>query len=157
LLNLAPNSCPRCGFSPGAEIRPGDVIGADHEDEHEVVHTVNECLPKTLKKHGQSLALCFFSYDFCGVHKTLGATAAMAAGVTDREHKGGRLREAVEAANPVPLSPGLTKRAKRQKNQTDAPPMHKAAGDFSTGNKGVLADFMNKSFHCFSTPFSIQI
>jgi hypothetical protein len=36
------------------------------------------------ENHCHALALYFFFYNFCRVHKTLGATPAMASGLTDR-------------------------------------------------------------------------
>ena len=39
---------------------------------------------KKFENHCHALALYFFFYNFCRVHKTLGATPAMAAGITDR-------------------------------------------------------------------------
>ena len=39
---------------------------------------------KKFENHCHALALYFVFYNFCRVHKTLGATPAMAAGVLDR-------------------------------------------------------------------------
>jgi hypothetical protein len=42
---------------------------------------------KKLENHCHALALYFMFYNFCRVHKTLGATPAMAAGLIDRVMK----------------------------------------------------------------------
>jgi hypothetical protein len=39
---------------------------------------------KKLENHALSVALHYFNYNFCRIHKTLRVTPAMAAGVTDR-------------------------------------------------------------------------
>ena len=39
---------------------------------------------KTLENHCPALALYFVFYNFCRVHKTLGATPAMAVGLVDK-------------------------------------------------------------------------
>jgi hypothetical protein len=39
---------------------------------------------KKFENHCHALALYFVFYNFCRVHKTLGATPAMASGLTDR-------------------------------------------------------------------------
>jgi IS1 family transposase len=56
---------------------------------------------KKFENHCHALALYFFYYNFCRVHKTLGATPAMAAGVTDRIMKMEDAVSLIDAANPV--------------------------------------------------------
>jgi IS1 family transposase len=56
---------------------------------------------KKFENHCHALALYFFFYNFCRVHKTLGATPAMAAGVTDRIMKMEDAVSLIDAANPV--------------------------------------------------------
>jgi hypothetical protein len=65
---------------------------------------------KKFENHCHALALYFFFYNFCRVHKTLGATPAMAAGVTDRIMKMEDAVSLIDAANPVPAVRGSYKR-----------------------------------------------
>jgi hypothetical protein len=55
---------------------------------------------KKFENHCHALALYFF-YNFCRVHKTLGATPAMAAGVKTEDAV-----SLIDAANPVPAVRG---------------------------------------------------
>lgn len=48
-----------------------------------------------------ALALYFVFYNFCRVHKTLGATPAMASGLLDRIMKMSDIVALIDAANPV--------------------------------------------------------
>jgi hypothetical protein len=50
-----------------------------------------------------ALALYFFFYNFCRVHKTLGATPAMAAGVADRVMKMEDAVALIDAAIPAQM------------------------------------------------------
>lgn len=65
---------------------------------------------KKFENHCHALALYFFFYNFCRVHKTLGATPAMAAGVTDRIMKMEDMVSLIDAANPVPAVRGSYKK-----------------------------------------------
>jgi hypothetical protein len=49
-------------------------------------------------------------YNFCRVHKTLGATPAMAAGLIDRVMKMTDVVELIDAANPAPAVRGPYKK-----------------------------------------------
>ena len=44
---------------------------------------------KKFENHCHALALYFLFYNFCRVHKTLGVTPAMAAGITGSDHEDG--------------------------------------------------------------------
>ncbi|MCP1738232.1 IS1 family transposase [Bradyrhizobium japonicum] len=57
---------------------------------------------KKLENHCHALALYFVFYNFCRVHKTLGAAPAMAAGLIDRVIKMTDVVELIDAANPGP-------------------------------------------------------
>lgn len=57
---------------------------------------------KKFENHCHALALYFVFYNFCRVHKTLGATPAMAAGLIDRVMKMTDVVALIDAANPVP-------------------------------------------------------
>jgi hypothetical protein len=56
------------------------------------------------------LALYFVFYNFCWVHKTLGATPAMAAGLLDRVMQMTDVVALIDAANPVPAVRGPYKK-----------------------------------------------
>ncbi len=62
---------------------------------------------KKLENHAAAVSLHFFFYNFCRVHKTLGTTPAVAAGVTDHVWK---LSEMIalldEAERAVPIKRG---------------------------------------------------
>ncbi|WP_190242155.1 IS1 family transposase [Bradyrhizobium algeriense] len=63
---------------------------------------------KKFENHCHALALYFFFYNFCRVHKTLGVTPAMVAAVTDRIMKMESLVEIIGARNaPGPRGKGL--------------------------------------------------
>ncbi|WP_298259900.1 IS1 family transposase [Bradyrhizobium sp.] len=66
---------------------------------------------KKFENHCHALALYFFFYNFCRVHKTLGATPAMAAGVTDRIMKMEDAVSLIDAANPIPAIRGPYKKS----------------------------------------------
>ena len=66
---------------------------------------------KKFENHCHALALYFLFYNFCRVHKTLGVTPAMAAGVTDRIMKMTDVVGLIDAANPVPAVRGPYKKA----------------------------------------------
>lgn len=57
---------------------------------------------KKFENHCHALALYFVFYNFCRVHKTLGATPAMAAGLLNRVMKMTDVVALIDAANPVP-------------------------------------------------------
>ena len=65
---------------------------------------------KKFENHCHALALYFVFYNFCRVHKTLGATPAMAAGLTDRIMKMADVVALIDAANPVPAVRGPYKK-----------------------------------------------
>jgi hypothetical protein len=54
---------------------------------------------KKFENHCHALALYFYFYNFCRVHKTLGATQAMAAGLVDCVLKMPDCVAMIEAAN----------------------------------------------------------
>ena len=56
------------------------------------------------------LALYFFFYNFCRVHKTLGATPAMGSGLCDHVMKMTDCVALIDAANPVPAVRGSYKK-----------------------------------------------
>jgi hypothetical protein len=64
---------------------------------------------KKFENHCHALALYFFFYNFCRVHKTLGATPAMASGLTDRIMKMADAVALIDAAQ-VPAVRGLYKK-----------------------------------------------
>lgn len=66
---------------------------------------------KKFENHCHALALYFVFYNFCRVHKTLGATPAMAAGLVDRVLKMTDVAELIDAANPIPAIRGPYKKA----------------------------------------------
>lgn len=57
---------------------------------------------KKFEDHCHALALYFVFYNFCRVHKTLGATPAMASGLIDRVMKMTDMVALIDAANPLP-------------------------------------------------------
>jgi hypothetical protein len=65
---------------------------------------------KKFENHCQALALYFVFYNFCRVHKTLGATPAMAAGLVDRVMNMGNIVGMTDAANSVPAVRGSYKK-----------------------------------------------
>jgi IS1 family transposase len=65
---------------------------------------------KKFENHCHALALYFVFYNFCRVHKTLGATPAMAAGLLDRVMKMADVVALIDAANPVPAVRGSYKK-----------------------------------------------
>lgn len=65
---------------------------------------------KKFENHCHALALYFVFYNFCRVHKTLGATPAMASGLVDRVMKITDVVALIDAANPVPAIRGPYKK-----------------------------------------------
>lgn len=65
---------------------------------------------KKSENHCHPLALYFVFYNFCRVHKTLGATPAIASGLIDRVMKMTDVVELIDAANPVPAVRSLYKK-----------------------------------------------
>jgi IS1 family transposase len=65
---------------------------------------------KKFENHCHALALYFAFYNFCRVHKTLGATPAMAAGLIDRVMKMSDIVALIDAAKPVPAIRGPYKK-----------------------------------------------
>ncbi|UYO51615.1 IS1 family transposase [Rhodopseudomonas palustris] len=71
---------------------------------------LTNALSKKFENHCHALALYFVFYNFCRVHKTLGATPAMASGLVDRVMKMADLVELIDAANPAPAVRGPYKK-----------------------------------------------
>jgi IS1 family transposase len=65
---------------------------------------------KKFENHCHALALYFVFYNFCRVHKTLGATPVMAAGLIDHVMKMADVVALIDAANPVPAVRGPYKK-----------------------------------------------
>jgi hypothetical protein len=65
---------------------------------------------KKFENHCHALALYFVFYNFCRVHKTLGATPAMASGLIDRVMKMSDIVALIDMANPVPAVRGSYKK-----------------------------------------------
>ena len=65
---------------------------------------------RKFEHHCHALALYFAFYNFCRVHKTLGATPAMAAGLLDRVMKMTDIVALIDAADPVTGGLGPYKR-----------------------------------------------
>jgi IS1 family transposase len=65
---------------------------------------------KKFENHCHALALYFVFYNFCRVHKTLGATPAMASGLVDRVMHMRDIVGMIDAANPVPAVRGPYKK-----------------------------------------------
>ena len=61
---------------------------------------------KKIENHVHALALYFVFYNFCRVHKTLGVSPAMAAGLTDTLHDMTWVVGLIDAAAPTPQKPG---------------------------------------------------
>ncbi len=71
---------------------------------------LTDAFSKKFENHCHSLALYFFWYNWVRIHKTLGVTPAMAAGLTDRLLSTGDLAGLVEAAMPKPGKRGPHKK-----------------------------------------------
>jgi hypothetical protein len=65
---------------------------------------------KKFENHCHALALYFVFYNFCRVHKTLGATPAMASGMIDRVMKMSDIVGLIDRGNPVPAVRGPYKK-----------------------------------------------
>jgi IS1 family transposase len=65
---------------------------------------------KKFENHCHALALYFFFYNFCRVHKTLGATPAMAAGLTNIVMRWDHLVEMIDAKDAQPKARGPYKK-----------------------------------------------
>jgi hypothetical protein len=65
---------------------------------------------KKFENHCHALAIYFFWYNWVRIHKTLGVTPAMAAGVCDRLLSMSDLAEMVDAALPKPGKRGPYKK-----------------------------------------------
>jgi IS1 family transposase len=65
---------------------------------------------KKFENHCHALALYFVFYNFCRVHKTLGATPAMASGLVETVMKMKDVVALIDAANPVPAVRGPYKK-----------------------------------------------
>ncbi|QOZ23787.1 IS1 family transposase [Bradyrhizobium sp. CCBAU 51753] len=76
---------------------------------------------KKFENHCHALALYFFFYDFCRVHKTLGATPAMASGLVDHVMK---MEDAVTLIDKrsAPALRGPYKKREPRKFQTETRP-----------------------------------
>jgi len=68
---------------------------------------------KRIENHAHAVALHFMHYNFCRIHKTLGVTPAMEAGVTDRLWEVSDIVRLIEQATPPPGPRGPYK--KREK------------------------------------------
>ncbi|MEZ5901663.1 MAG: IS1 family transposase [Hyphomicrobiaceae bacterium] len=68
-----------------------------------------KCIGKKFKNHCHALALYFVFYNFCRVHKTLGATPAMASGLVDKVLKMSDLVALIDARE-VPAVRGSHKK-----------------------------------------------
>ena len=66
---------------------------------------------KKFENHCHALALYFVFYNFCRVHKTLGASPTMAVGLVDKVLKMTDVVALIDAANPVPAVRGPYKKA----------------------------------------------
>jgi IS1 family transposase len=62
---------------------------------------LTKAFSKKFENHCHALALYFAFYNFCRIHKTLGATPAMAAGLIDRVMKMSDIVGVIDAAHPV--------------------------------------------------------
>ena len=62
--------------------------------------------PKKVENLAAAVSLHFMHYNFCRVHKTLGTTPAVAAGVTDHVWTLDELIGLLEAAERVPVKRG---------------------------------------------------
>ena len=69
---------------------------------------------KKLDNHIHTLSLYFVFYNFCRVHKTLGATPAMAAGLSDRVHDLGWIVDLIDARAAPPKKRGPYKKRSKQ-------------------------------------------
>jgi hypothetical protein len=93
---------------------PRRTAESDHADEHAPLHAADQCLPKKVEnafsKKVENLAaavsLHFMHYNFCRVHKTLGTTPAVAAGLTDHVWTLRELIGLLEEAESVPVKRG---------------------------------------------------
>ena len=65
---------------------------------------------KKFENHCHALALYFVFYNFCRVHKTLGATPAMASCIVDKVMHMRDIVGMIDAANPVPAVRGPYKK-----------------------------------------------
>jgi IS1 family transposase len=65
---------------------------------------------KKFENHCHAIALYSVWYNFCRVHKTLGATPAMASGLIDRVMKMSEVVGLIDAANPAPAVRGPYKK-----------------------------------------------
>lgn len=65
---------------------------------------------KKLENHIHALALYFAFYNFCGIHKTLRMTPAMAAGLTDRLWSLEDIVAKIDELAPVPAKRGPYKK-----------------------------------------------
>ena len=70
---------------------------------------------KKFENHCHALALYFFFYNFCRVHKTLGVTPAVGAGITNRIHK----MEDIVAVIDVNNAPTARGRYKKQSSNVE--------------------------------------
>ena len=60
---------------------------------------LTNALSKKFENHCHALALYFFWYNFCRIHKTLGVTPAVGAGITNRIHKMGDIIAVIDVNN----------------------------------------------------------
>jgi hypothetical protein len=72
---------------------------------------------KKFENHCHALALYFVFYNFCRVHKTLGATPAMAAGLVDKVLKMSDVVALIDAATTVSAVRGPYKKRAVEKGE----------------------------------------
>jgi hypothetical protein len=65
---------------------------------------------KKFENHCHAVALCFFRYNWARLHKTLGVTLAMAAGLSNRLLSMTDLAEMIDVAQPRPRKRGPYKK-----------------------------------------------
>ena len=70
---------------------------------------------KRLLPLAAAVALHFAYYNFCRVHKTLGTTPAVAAGIVDREWKISDLIGLLESAEATPIKRGSYAKTRNRK------------------------------------------
>jgi len=65
---------------------------------------------KKLENHMHAISLHYMHYNFCRIHKTLGVTPAMEAGVTDTLHDIEWIIEIADSMKPTPKKRGTYKK-----------------------------------------------
>jgi hypothetical protein len=75
---------------------------------------LSNAFSKKLANHRHALALYFYFYNWCRIHKTLRVTPAMAAGLTDKLLSFDDLIERMDAVAPKPGRPKVYKKRQAQ-------------------------------------------